>query len=71
MNIRGKNKLIASLTTVIDKWLETVEPNAFDETDIGYVGEKTTKLMATVAITLLEANSEAQRYAMKEGFVKP
>lgn len=69
MNAKGKRKLINSLTAAIDEWLETENPNESVGCYIGYISGATTKLMATVAITLLEANSDAQRYAVQEGLL--
>lgn len=69
MNSKGKQKLIESLAEKIEEWEREIDPNSYDETDIGFVGKKTWILMATVAVTALELNAEAQKVAIKDGFL--
>lgn len=70
MNATGKKQLIESLSKAIQKWLDDADPNSEIKTDIGYIGEKTVKLMAALSIAALELNSEAQENAVKEGYFK-
>lgn len=71
MNQRGKNELIKSLAPVIEEWIASVDANSEDRTDIGFVGERTPELLASLVITALELNGEAQQNAVKEGYLAP
>lgn len=69
MNPNGKKKLIKSLEAAIQDWFDREEPNSKASTDVGWIGDRTVELMATVAITALELNSDAQKYMDKEGLI--
>ncbi len=69
MNATGKKKLIKSLTPVIQTWLDNADPNSEENTDVGYIGERTVELMAMLAITALELSNEAQSIAVRDGFL--
>lgn len=65
----GKKQLIKSLTTAIDDWLEREDPNSHDGMDVGWIGDRTVELMATLAITALELSSDAQKWMDKDGLI--
>ena len=65
----GKKKLIKSLAIAIEDWIDREDPNSKDGTDVGWIGDRTVELMATLAITALELNSDAQQYMNKEGLI--
>lgn len=67
MNTTGKKKLIKSLKPYVQSWLDNADPNGADDTDVGYVGERTVELLAALVVTALELNSEAQAKAIAGG----
>lgn len=62
-------ELRVSLTKAIGEWAEKVSEDAAWE-EIGYVPGDLERLMATAAITVLEAVADTQEYLEKEGLMK-
>jgi hypothetical protein len=67
----GQLKLLTSLTEAINDWSNKIaEEDDILWSEVGHVGDETDVHMANAAFAVLMAITEAQQYAVKEGYLK-